>query len=73
VAPRFYIIKTSIRFVLMKAAFWIFIPCNIVGMTLHLVTKIFVHFYSDFTSRFLKKIRLFPYPIDFVILYGSME
>jgi hypothetical protein len=41
--------------------------------TKNIVTKIFVHFYIDFTSRFLKQIWLFPYPMDFVILYGSME
>jgi len=29
------------------------------------VTKIIVHFYTDFTSRFLKIISLLPYPRGF--------
>jgi len=35
------------------------------NIALDLVTKIIVHFYIDFTSRFLKQIWLFPYPCGF--------
>ena len=43
------------------------------NIVLDLVTKITVHFYIDFTSRFLKQIWLFPYPYGFcnpVWIYG---
>jgi len=35
------------------------------NIVLDLVTKSIVHFYIDFTSRFLKEIWLFPYPYGF--------